>query len=587
MASPIFSAAGTPVDCYIAGDVTRPAVAEGDLMVLFVTMYHSDRTLTLPAGWAVIQTLDGNSPFSGEMTAYWKVAGASEPTTYALSAGGGGGATDFSAVIIKYTGAHATAPIQISAQLSNASSTSVPVPSVTTTTSDTLLVAFYGDRGNDIPVTFTPPTDMTERVDHTAGSPTRSYAIADVSVSTAGPTGAKTATASSALVTWSMAFAIAPAAGGNSTPTFTGPDITNKTMVEDVAMTSDTVSDSFSDSDALTFSAIGSWPDGVTVTSAGVIQGTPTTPGTYASLKVRATDTASQTVDSNTFTITVTAAADTVVPTMTGTITATSVTTTGMTIDWSTTTRSDNIAITGYEYSLDGTTYVAAGTGTSYAITGLSPATSYTVRLRCFDAAGNRSTPALTVTQITATASDSTAPAMTGSIAVSAVTASGFTLTWSAATDAVGVTGYEVACDTGSTPTYVNVGNVLTITETGKAAGTLYNIKVRAYDAANNKATPLTTTATTSAAPASGTITTKPICNNTGTNWAALGVTGVTSFSVFNAATDVLVMRKTGLTLNSNSILVVADGAYISGSTYYYRMVLSNGAVAEDTVVVA
>lgn len=95
------------------------------------------------------------------------------------------------------------------------------------------------------------------------------------------------------------------AAGGNSAPTFSGPNIGNMTLAEDVAMSPVDVSARFSDSDALTFSAVGSWPAGVTVSSAGVISGTPTTSGTYASLAVRATDTAAQTVDSNAFTITV------------------------------------------------------------------------------------------------------------------------------------------------------------------------------------------------------------------------------------------------------------------------------------------
>jgi hypothetical protein len=94
----------------------------------------------------------------------------------------------------------------------------------------------------------------------------------------------------------------------NAVPTFPGPNIANITATQNVAITPDTVSDSFSDTDALTFSTIGSWPAGITVTSAGVIQGTPTVSGTFAALQVRATDTAAQSVDSNTFTITIAAA---------------------------------------------------------------------------------------------------------------------------------------------------------------------------------------------------------------------------------------------------------------------------------------
>lgn len=93
----------------------------------------------------------------------------------------------------------------------------------------------------------------------------------------------------------------------NAAPTFPGPSISNLSISQGVSMTAVDVASKFSDTDALTFSAIGTWPAGVTVSSAGVISGTPTTLGTYTSLQVRATDTAAQTADSNTFSAAVTA----------------------------------------------------------------------------------------------------------------------------------------------------------------------------------------------------------------------------------------------------------------------------------------
>lgn len=97
-------------------------------------------------------------------------------------------------------------------------------------------------------------------------------------------------------------------ASANAAPTFSGPNIGNQTGAVGTALTSNDVSAKFSDTDALTFSAVGTWPPGVTVSSAGVISGTPTTAGTYSGLSVRATDTAAQTVDSDTFTFTISAA---------------------------------------------------------------------------------------------------------------------------------------------------------------------------------------------------------------------------------------------------------------------------------------
>jgi chitodextrinase len=90
---------------------------------------------------------------------------------------------------------------------------------------------------------------------------------------------------------------------------------------------------------------------------------------------------------------------------------------------------------------------------------------------------------------------DTTAPVMVGSITASAITATGFTLSWPAATDNVGVTGYEVSINGGST--YTNINNVLTITETGLASSTSYSVYVRAFDASLNRAAPLTATVTT------------------------------------------------------------------------------------------
>lgn len=93
----------------------------------------------------------------------------------------------------------------------------------------------------------------------------------------------------------------------NAAPTFPGPSISNLSITQGAAMTAVNVAGRFSDTDALTFSAIGTWPAGVTVSSAGVISGTPTVVGNYTGLTVRATDTAAQTVNSNSFSITVTA----------------------------------------------------------------------------------------------------------------------------------------------------------------------------------------------------------------------------------------------------------------------------------------
>jgi len=86
------------------------------------------------------------------------------------------------------------------------------------------------------------------------------------------------------------------------------------------------------------------------------------------------------------------AAPDTAAPVMSGTIGITGVTTTGATLSFQTAT--DNVAVAGYEYSINGgTSYVNAGLSRSFAISALIAATTYPVRVRAYDDAGNRSTP--------------------------------------------------------------------------------------------------------------------------------------------------------------------------------------------------
>lgn len=98
-------------------------------------------------------------------------------------------------------------------------------------------------------------------------------------------------------------------AASNAAPTFPGT-IADITGTGGTAITPVNVSGQFSDTDALTYSASPAgtaWPSGLVVNSStGIISGTVAT-STTAGLRVRATDTAAQTVDSNTFSVTMAA----------------------------------------------------------------------------------------------------------------------------------------------------------------------------------------------------------------------------------------------------------------------------------------
>ncbi|MFJ7114996.1 cellulase family glycosylhydrolase [Streptomyces albogriseolus] len=100
---------------------------------------------------------------------------------------------------------------------------------------------------------------------------------------------------------------------------------------------------------------------------------------------------------------------------------------------------------------------------------------------------------------------DTTAPTAPGAPATSAVTSSSVTLTWGAATDTVGVTGYDVVRVAGGQETVVASSPGTTATVTGLAADTSYTFAVYARDAAGNRsARSATATVTTASGPAAG-----------------------------------------------------------------------------------
>lgn len=77
---------------------------------------------------------------------------------------------------------------------------------------------------------------------------------------------------------------------------------------------------------------------------------------------------------------------------------------------------------------------------------------------------------------------DTTAPTVPTGLAVTSTTTTGGTVSWTASTDAVGVTGYQVAVN--GTPVGTTAGTSYDIT--GLSSSTSYTVTARAYDAAEN-----------------------------------------------------------------------------------------------------
>lgn len=160
----------------------------------------------------------------------------------------------------------------------------------------------------------------------------------------------------------------------------------------------------------------------------------------------------------------------------------------------------DNVATTGYNVYVNGEKVnTELVTATEYDLTGLTPATDYSVEIEAVDAAGNVSEKSEAATFTTAKAVDTEAPSVPTDVKASDVTKTGATVTWTASTDNKGVAGYNV---------YVNgtqVNDTLVATTeyvlTGLTEGTEYTVEVEAVDTNNNVSAKAAVTFTTAKEP--------------------------------------------------------------------------------------
>jgi hypothetical protein len=149
-------------------------------------------------------------------------------------------------------------------------------------------------------------------------------------------------------------------------------------------------------------------------------------------------------------------------------------------LTWSAAT--DNVGVTGYDVYANNTLVTSvAGNVLTYTDTQPASATvSYYVRAK--DAAGNASANSNTVTR-TGTSGDTQAPTAPSNLAYTQPASGQVKLTWTASTDNVGVTGYDVYVN-GTLSTTV-AAPALTFTDTQAGTGTV-SYFVKAKDAAGN-----------------------------------------------------------------------------------------------------
>ena len=211
-----------------------------------------------------------------------------------------------------------------------------------------------------------------------------------------------------------------------------------------------------------------------------------------------------------------------------------------LTVSWHPAT--DNTGVVGYEVFRGGA-LAGSTASTLYGLTDLACGTMYTIGVRAYDAAGNRSATA-SVMVTTLACPDRSAPSTPTALVVSSMNETSVTLRWFASTDDRGVAGYRVFRG----PTTVGTTATTSYTVGGLTCGNQYTISVDAFDAAGNRSSPASIVASTSACPAPPT--SPPADTTAPTSPSGLAATGATATTIsilWNAATDNVAVAGYGL----------------------------------------
>jgi chitodextrinase len=503
--------------------------------------------------------------------------------------------------ILEYSGVDSTTPVDITAFGSGSSATSSTVATTTTNPNDMLFAA-----NMVFTVTKAAGTGFTSRKITPDGD------IVEDRVVTA--TGSYTATATLTSGLWLMQMVAFRAAGSVPPPPDTTPPTAPGTPVPTVISNTqiNLTWPAATDNVAVTgyflercagvgctvFAQVGAL---LTATSSN---DTGLSSGTSYSYRVRATDAAGNIGPYSPTASATTSAPDTTAPTAPGTPVPAVISNTQINLTWPAAT--DNVAVTGYFLERCAgagcTAFAQVGallTTTSSNDTGLTAGTSYSYRVRATDAAGNIG-PYSPTSSATTLAPDTTPPTAPGTPVPTVISSSQISLTWPAATDNVGVTGYFVEhCAGVGCTSFTQVGAPVTTSyiDTGLTVTTSYSFRVRATDAAGNVG-PYSAIVSATTAAAATTITFVQMNSGTPTS-------PVTSVAVpFAAAQSAgnLIIVAVGWNDVTHSVVTIADtkgNAYLPAvgptaniagggltQTIYYAKNIQGAAAGGNTVTV-
>jgi chitodextrinase len=264
--------------------------------------------------------------------------------------------------------------------------------------------------------------------------------------------------------------------------------------------------------------------------------------------------------DSASVSVTTASAADTTPPSTPTGLTGAPAGSTGANLSWSAST--DNVGVTGYIVRRNGV-QVATPATTSYADTGLSPATTYSYTVAARDAGGNVSANSASASVTTAVPADTTPPTTPTGLTAAAAGSSGANLSWSASTDNVGVTRYIVRRNgvqvaTPATTSYADAG---------LSAATTYNYTVAARDAAGN-ISPISASVsvTTESAPP------PPPSNSAGLAWDSVTGSNLSGYRLYFGTAPGTYLQPVGQGTSVGNVTTYTMTGLASGSRYYFAV---------------
>ncbi|MDR3642143.1 MAG: fibronectin type III domain-containing protein [Candidatus Doudnabacteria bacterium] len=204
-------------------------------------------------------------------------------------------------------------------------------------------------------------------------------------------------------------------------------------------------------------------------------------------------------------------------------LTAAAVSQSQINLSWTAST--DNVGVTGYTI-YRGSVQLGTTTTNNYSDNGLTAGTKYSYTVDAFDAAGNHSSQSTAIQATTQPLSspDIQVPTTPTNLSATAVSSSGISLSWTASTDNVGVTGYKIFRGGAQIGTSVNNN----YNDNGLTALTQYTYTVSAYDTAGNNSPQSTSaSATTQAQQQAGSYPWSGILDpSRAVDWSKAGVVG-------------------------------------------------------------